>query len=116
MTGAVAIGTVSSGDWLGRALQRTGGVALASALGGISAAIVSAIVLEVNGSYVAALAGFAGAEFVASLLCWRAVRVVGRPKLGISGTGGLVRRAWPMARFAAHAVLGRLNFLPCAQR
>jgi hypothetical protein len=49
LTGAVAIGTVSSGDWLGRALQRTRGVARASALGGVTAAALSLLVLELGG-------------------------------------------------------------------
>ncbi len=95
-TGAVAIGTASSGDWLGRALQRTGGVAKASAIGGLTAALVSVIILELGGSYVTALCGFAAAEFVSSLLCWRAVRHIGAPRLGLIGVRPLLHRAWPI--------------------
>jgi O-antigen/teichoic acid export membrane protein len=97
VTGAVAIGTVSSADWLGRAIQRTGGVALASVVGGITAAATAALVLALHGSYVAALGGFASAELVASLLCWRAVREVGLPDLGLAGSRPLLREAWPVA-------------------
>jgi O-antigen/teichoic acid export membrane protein len=97
VTGAVAIGAVSSGDWLARALQRTRGVAGASAIGGLSAAALSLLVLALGGSFLAALAAFAAVEFVTSALCWRAVRHTGAPQLGVDGLGELLRRAWPIA-------------------
>lgn len=94
--GLFATGTASSADWLGRALQRTAGVGLAAAAGGIIALCVAGIVLAVHGSYVAALVGFAFAEYVTSLLCWRAVRDVGRPRPSLAGVRALLRRSWPV--------------------
>jgi O-antigen/teichoic acid export membrane protein len=95
--GAVAIGTASSADWLGRAQQRTRGVAAASAIGGVVAAICGVLVLELGGSNVEALIGFAAAEFVTSLLCWRAVWRSGPPRIGWSGVRPLLQRSWPIA-------------------
>lgn len=94
--GLFATGTASSADWLGRALQRTAGVGAAAGLGGVVALCAAGIVLVVHGSYVAALAGFALAEFVTSVLCWRAVRDIGRPRPSLSGSLPLLRRSWPV--------------------
>ena len=95
--GAMALAMAASADWLARGLERMRGVGTATAAGG-TVALVGAIVVALGpSSAAAALLAFALGEVVAGALCWRTAGRVSRPRPGIEGLGGLLRRAWPLA-------------------
>ena len=95
--GLLAIPMAATADWLDRGLERMRAVAMATAAGGLVAALGSLILWQTHGTSTSSLLVFAAAEAVAAALCWRAAGRASLPTLTLNGLGAMVKRSWPVA-------------------
>lgn len=111
--GLLALPMAVTADWLDRGLERMRAVAMATAAGGLVAAVGSLILWKASGSAAAALLLFALAEVVAAALCWRAAGRSSLPGFTLSGLGQMLKRSWPVAlsSLAIYSYLANIDTL-----
>lgn len=95
--GLLAIPMAATADWLDRGLERMRAVAMATAAGGLVAAVGSVVLWRTEGTATNALLLFAAAEVVAAALCWRAAGRSSLPTLTLDGLRQMIKRSWPVA-------------------
>lgn len=97
LTVLLALAMTLAPHWVARGMGNMRSVGLAAGASGVVALLGALLVAAFATSVEGALLAFAAAEGVWALICWLGTRDAKVPDFGLSGSGELVRRAWPLA-------------------